>query len=80
MIGSYFPLKSASLPLEWSAWPISNKSRFDQYRVLGSIVVSIRACHHDSLFARDPGSIPGREAYFLFRNGLVDFVVTLCFT
>lgn len=26
-------------------------------------MVSIRACHHDSEFARDPGSIPGREEF-----------------
>ena len=29
------------------------------YRILGSIVVSIRACH-----VRDPGSIPGRGVTF----------------
>ena len=33
------------------------------HRVLGSIVVSISACH-----AEDPGSIPGRGVLFLFNS------------
>ena len=31
------------------------------FRILGSIVVSIRVCH-----MRDPGSIPGRGEFLLF--------------
>ena len=34
--------------------------------VLGSIVVSISACH-----AEDPGSIPGRGGHFFFSVGVV---------
>ena len=33
--------------------------------ILGSIVVSIPACH-----AGDPGSIPGRGAFFIFFAGI----------
>ena len=34
--------------------------------VLGSIVVSISACH-----AEDPGSIPGRGVHFFFPSSII---------
>ena len=44
---------------EWKWSAMRNETK--QQAVLGSIVVSILACH-----ARDPGSIPGRGAFLFF--------------